>query len=117
MEELLLHGAAAVLLLLFSAVLFYFGRRMRLGTLKPNSLAGIRTPRSFRSEESWYAEQSRCAPYVQLMALIFLDSSILILVYVFVNVFITSFPFWIPAILITAQMVVGVILLCRAAIK
>lgn len=113
MEETFGEYMVVALLLIFSVVFHRLSRMMRSGALKPNALVGIRTARSCQSRESWYEAQSRCAPYVRLMAFICLDSAILLLL----HIFIASIPIAVPAVLISVQMVVGVILLCYAASK
>lgn len=113
MEDFAMTYLIVATLLISAAGFFVIGKRMGAGTLGPNSWVGIRTPHACKSEENWYATQSRCAPFVVLLSFISLDSAIL---FVIQGAFAQSIPFLVPTVVMIAQMVLGVYLLCRAAL-
>lgn len=112
MAEMVGAFVIAGVLMIGSAVIAVVGRKMRRREIGPNSFVGVRTRSAFRSREDWYAVQSSCAPFVLLLAFVFLDSAILFVVQ---GVLHEAIPILVPSIIMVVQLVVGIILVYRAA--
>lgn len=113
MEDFATIALFAAPLLVASAGFFALAIKMKQRKLKPNSLVGIRTPKSYQSEEDWYEVQLHCAPFVFLLAIVFLDSAVL---YMIQGLFLQSVSILVPTAVMTVQVFLGIVLLCRAAL-
>ena len=113
MGDFAITALFVVPLLVASVVFFALAVKMKQKKLKPNSLIGIRTPKSDQSEEDWYKAQLHCAPFVFLLAFIFLDSAVLFAIH---GLFLQSVSFLVPTAVMVAQVFLGIFLLCRAAL-
>lgn len=112
MTEMVGAFAIAGALMIGSVVIAIVGKKMYRRELSPNSLVGIRTHGAFRSRDDWYTIQSSCAPFVLLLAFIFLDSAILFIIQ---GVLHEVIPILVPSVIMVAQLVVGIVLVYRAA--
>lgn len=89
------------------------GVKMKRGTLKPNSFAGVRIPRAYRSEEDWYRIQSACANAALPMGFIFFDCAVLFAIQAFLPAVI---PFLVPVGIFMPQSILGIALIWRSAL-
>lgn len=112
MIEMLTSFILAGVLALAAVVLTVVGKKMKNKKLAPNSLVGVRSRRACRSRDDWYIVQAACAPYVFLLAIMFLDSAAL---FVLQGIFNELIPFEIPGIIMIVQSVVGIVLIYRAS--
>ncbi|PHP53702.1 SdpI family protein [Actinomyces ruminis] len=81
------------------------GVKMKRGTLKPNSFAGVRIPRAYRSEEDWYQIQSASANATLLMGFMFFDCAVLFAIQAFLPEVI---PFLVPSGIFVLQSILGI---------
>ncbi|MBM6979581.1 MAG: SdpI family protein [Actinomyces succiniciruminis] len=87
--------------------------KMKRGTLKPNSFAGVRIPRAYRSEEDWYQIQSASANATLLMGFIFFDCAVLFLIQALLPEIV---PFMFPCVVFVLQSILGIALIWYAAL-
>ena len=52
---------AAIIMVIGGAIAYEVGRRMSTDQLKPNQIAGVRTPAAMHSDKAWYAAQRAAA--------------------------------------------------------
>lgn len=112
MAEMVGAFVIAGILMIGSVVIAVVGKKMCRREIGPNSFVGVRTCGASRSKEDWYAVQTSCAPFVLLLAFIFLDSAILFIVQ---GVLHEVIPILLPSAIMVVQLVVGIILVYRAA--
>ncbi len=104
----------AVILAIASVILAVIGTRMERGELPPNSAAGVRTERAFRSREDWYAVQEHAAPMVIALAVAWFDTAILFGIQF---VYHDAIPFLVPFGVFLLQSVVGIVGIYRWAAR
>ncbi|RAX23196.1 MULTISPECIES: SdpI family protein [Actinomyces] len=113
MEDFLAGMLMTVVFAASGVLVTVIGVKMKRGTLKPNSFAGVRIPRAYRSEEDWYQIQSACANAVLLLGFICFDSAVLFVIQAFLPEII---PFVVPVVIMLIQMVLGIALIWYAAL-
>ncbi|RAX19784.1 hypothetical protein DRB06_11175 [Actinomyces sp. Z5] len=112
MSESLASIILAVVMAVCGVVLTIVGLKMRHGTLKPNSFAGVRSPGAFRSEEDWYRIQARCAFSTLLMGGVGFDSALLFIAQAILSDIVSIL---VPLAIATVQALLGLVYMSYTA--
>ncbi|WP_136193158.1 SdpI family protein [Actinomyces procaprae] len=104
MFEWLTSSIVAAAMTLCGIALTVTGVKMKRGSLKPNSLAGVRIPSAYRSEEDWYRIQAKCAHPAIAVGVICFDSAALFVVQA---IFPSAIPIMVPVSIMSIQLILG----------
>ncbi|MDO4901681.1 SdpI family protein [Actinomyces sp.] len=112
MTDLVSSIVLACLMVIIGVLSTVVGLKMRKGSLKPNSLVGVRTPQAYRSDADWYQIQSASARPVLIMGAMGFDSAVLFVVQELIP---EAIPFIVPVIITILQMIISIAMMWCAA--
>jgi|GEM_PF-3964113 hypothetical protein len=95
-------------------VLLILASKMKKGTLKLNSVAGIRLESVMASEDTWKLVHMKAAPRFVILAIVCFDCTVLTAIPILFPDFI---PTWVPLTIAIIQVIVGLVWITVHALR